>query len=494
MKKLFKLSTLLFTMAFLLVGTKAEAFTLEDILERMDEIIAEMQSLRVEFDDLQSQVSTSNDDSTVTSSAFTLPLEYGETNSDIKRVQQLLKTDPVIYSYGVTSGFFGPKTQEAIRNLQTRFDLEPVGVVGPATTALLNAFFQKYPEEVFPANALTSDPRTSVNSATNNGGVANQIQAVQDQIATLQSAQDTGSVDEITAVLDRGEAEVEIEYKNGKSTEFIVIADDEAEVVEAIRNRTSLSTAVIKATFKLEDDEDDEDDDDDEEDDEDDEDYDEDDAEEAIDDAEKAIDDTDDEIEEADEDGDDVDWAEETLEEAEEKLDDAEDAFDDEDWDEAVELADEAKDLAKEAEDRIDEEENSSKGDSDEIEEIEVEVDNNESEVTVKYEDDEDYEFTVEEDKRDEIIEEVADELDIDEDEVEDLIEFDFGDIDDIEVAVDYDEGEATVDVEYESGASERFVIDVDDGEDEDDMIETIAEYLNIDEDDVEEAVDFDYQ
>lgn len=481
MKKLFKLSTLLFTMAFLLVGTKAEAFTLEDILERMDEIIAEMQSLRVEFDDLQSQVSTSNDDSTVTSSAFTLPLEYGETNSDIKRVQQLLKTDPVIYSYGVTSGFFGPKTQEAIRNLQTRFDLEPVGVVGPATTALLNAFFQKYPEEVFPANALTSDPRTSVNSATNNGGVANQIQAVQDQIATLQSAQDTGSVDEITAVLDRGEAEVEIEYKNGKSTEFIVIADDEAEVVEAIRNRTSLSTAVIKATFKLEDDEDDED-------------YDEDDAEEAIDDAEKAIDDTDDEIEEADEDGDDVDWAEETLEEAEEKLDDAEDAFDDEDWDEAVELADEAKDLAKEAEDRIDEEENSSKGDSDEIEEIEVEVDNNESEVTVKYEDDEDYEFTVEEDKRDEIIEEVADELDIDEDEVEDLIEFDFGDIDDIEVTVDYDEGEATVDVEYESGASERFVIDVDDGEDEDDMIETIAEYLNIDEDDVEEAVDFDYQ
>ncbi|MEZ4200717.1 MAG: peptidoglycan-binding protein [Candidatus Paceibacterota bacterium] len=472
----------------LVVAPVAQAANVSDILARMDEIIKEMQSLRTEFDGLSAQVPANGSTAgsvlgAQTSARLTQTIAYGETNEDIRLIQLLLRTDPDIYPYGVASGFFGDNTTEAIRNLQSRFNLDPVGVVGPATTALLEAFFAKYPGTDFPSDALASDPRVKgASTSAGDSGLSGQIAAVQAEISKLTgsgSTGSTGSVRSIEAEFDRGEASVKIEYINGNTKRLIVAADDEDELVEAINDRTGLSTSVIRAALEIE------------EEDKDDNDADEDDAEDALDDAEDALDDAEEAIEEADDDGDDVDWAEDTLKEAEELFEEAEDAYDDEDWDEAVEKAEEAKDLAEEAEDRIGEEEGSKKGDSDEIEEIEAEVvDEDETEITVKYEDDDDYEFTVEEDKIDEIIEEVADELDMDEDDVEDLIEFDFGDVDEIDVLVDEDEDEADVTVTYESGVERRFTIDADD---EDEMIEDIAKEIDEDEDDVEDWTDFDY-
>lgn len=462
---------------------QTQAASVAQLVSQLDKIISDLQALRSEISTMSSQataVANSGNVLGVTSSKrLTQPIVFGETNEDIALVQRLLASDPTIYPYGVDSGFFGPKTQEAIRNLQTRYDLEPVGVVGPATTALLEAFLDKYPSGEFPADALSTDPRVK---GITTSSVSSVISTLLDQLSNDDDEDEavsvnTGSVRYIRAEIDHGEANVLIRYKNDTSKRLLVLADDEEELIEEISKKTSLSKSVIEATLDLE--ESDSGDD-----------YEEEDAEEAIDDADKKIDNAQDEIDEADEDGDDIDWADDTLDEAKELLDEAEDAYDEEQWDEAVEKAEEAADLAEKAEARIDkdEDEDSEEGDPDEIDEIEVEVDEGDSEVTVQYEDDDDYVFTVEEDKEDEIVEAVSDELGISEDDVEDLITYDFGDVDEINVVVEDDEAFVTVD--YESGVRRRFEIDE---SSESNMIEDIADYIDEDEDDVEEWTDFDY-
>ncbi len=453
---------------------RAEAMTMSEALVRMDALVAEMNALRAEFASLTSSVGQTTTAAPAVLGAqsadvFTESLEYGETNNDIRKIQTLLATDPEIYPYGVSSGFFGPKTQEGIRNFQARFGLDTVGIIGPATKALLSLFVAAYSDGNYPADVLKKKPQvlgvTTSNTAT--------------QTVSTPSVVSNSPVDLINAELDRGEAAVVIYYTNGNKRKLSVSADSESEVVKAIASRTTLSEAQIRAVIKFEDDDDDISSD-----------ADEDDALDALDDAEDAIDDADDAISEADDDGDDVDWAEDTLEEAEDLFDEAEDAFDDEDFEEAIDLANEAEDLAKDAEDRIGEEEDGEKGDSDDIDSIEAEVDEDESEITVKYDDGSRYVFVVEEDKDDEIIEEVADELDMDEDDVEDLIEFDYGDIDSIDVLVDEDEDEASVTVEFESGVKMRFTVN---SSDEDDIIEEIADRLDERENDIEDIADFDY-
>lgn len=496
MKRMFG-TFLVAVMFVVLLAPQAQAATLDEALKRIDQIITQMQTLRAEFDTLTAQVSSAGSGGTPavlgasTKTRLSGPVQFGETNDDVKVVQLLLRTDSEIYPYGVASGFFGPKTQEAIRNLQTRFNLDPVGVVGPATTALLEAFFAKYPDDEFPSNALATDPRVLGASTSNtDGSVEAQLAAVQAELAKLTGSNSnttptgtvsTGSVSSINAEIDRGEAVVVIFYKNGEKKKLYADGNTEAEVIEDIARRTSLLESVVKATITFENSDSSSSSS---------KDNDEDDADDALNDAEDAIDEATDAIEEAEDDGDDIDWAEDTLEEAEDLFDEAEDAFDDEDWDKAVELAEEAEDMAKEAEDRIGEEEGSSKGDEDEIEEIEVEVDEDEANVTVKYENDDDYEFTIEDDKEDEIIEEIADELDIDEDDVEDLVQWDFGDVDEITVIIHEDDEEAEVTVTYESGVKRRFTLDEDN---EDRIIRDVAELIDEDEDDVEDWADFDY-
>lgn len=93
---------------------------------------------------------------------------------------------------------------------------------------------------------------------------------------------------------------------------------------------------------------------------------------------------------------------------------------------------------------------------------------------------------------RDEIIEELADELDMDEDDVEDVTTFytvsSFS-VSDIDVEIDEDDEEAEARVYFTSGHSLTITYDT---EDEDEIIEELADDLDMDEDDVEDIVDFD--
>ncbi len=136
----------------------------------------------------------------------------------------------------------------------------------------------------------------------------------------------------------------------------------------------------------------------------------------------------------------------------------------------------------------------------DDIDYIRVTIDRNddEAEARVRYEDGDTDTFDYDTDVKSEIIEELSDDLNIDEDDVEDLIDWDYNDsnsndkdVDSIDATIYEDDERTNVRVEFDDGSVRFFNYDTDD---EDDVIEELADDLDIDEDDVEDLIDFDYR
>jgi peptidoglycan hydrolase-like protein with peptidoglycan-binding domain len=79
---------------------------------------------------------TNNGNVSTTGYTFTQYLYDGSTGSQVTALQERLTTDG-IYS-GPITGTFGPLTKAAVKAYQAKHGLDQLGVVGPATRALLN--------------------------------------------------------------------------------------------------------------------------------------------------------------------------------------------------------------------------------------------------------------------------------------------------------------------------------------------------------------------
>lgn len=92
-------------------------------------------------------------------SIFVKDLALGSRNDDVRRLQQLLATDPTLYPEGVVNGNFGGATQRAIRRFQAKYGITKNGRVGPMTRAKLQEVFgamlQTPPAPTPPAPAPT---------------------------------------------------------------------------------------------------------------------------------------------------------------------------------------------------------------------------------------------------------------------------------------------------------------------------------------------------
>lgn len=141
----------------------------------------------------------------------------------------------------------------------------------------------------------------------------------------------------------------------------------------------------------------------------------------------------------------------------------------------------------------------SSRNDNDDdIRDIDVDFDGNDADVVVRFDDGDTDQFTLRNVDRDEddVIDELADRYDMDEDDIEDIIDFDNNgnnnnddDIDSIDV--DFRGDDADVIVRFEDGRTHRFTYrNVDD--DEDEVIDLLADRYDMDEDVIEDMIDFD--
>lgn len=405
----------------------ASADVIDDLLLRVQTVMEEVAKIQVELQTLkagQASVSTPTPTPSTPSGSvlgattfkFTHDVVFGEDNDDVFRIQQLLKTDPEIYPEGTVSGYFGPKTEGAIRNLQTRFGLDPVGVVGPATTALLERLIAQRSEDgTYPADILDpTRPTGSVaGAATSNSGSSNvpsNLQALLDQIEALQNQQTSQSssnddkktsspsssnndgVDSITVEIDDGESLVKVFYDNGDVDNFWVATDEKDEIIDEIADETDLSTSLIEDLVDFG------------------------------------------KYKSSNGNADDIDEIQIDVD-VEDGVADITVVFEDEDEDDEefeVEDAD-LEDIIEEIADELDIDEDDVRDlmevdynvRANDIDEIKAVIDGDETEVTVELESGDDFDFLLEEDDEDNIIEEIADLLDIDESDVEDLIDID---------------------------------------------------------------------
>ncbi len=342
---LYKTSCVLVVVATLATAAPASAASATETLARMDVIILEMQKLRAEFAALLASPGASQSPTpgavlgAGTTSILTDDLSYGVTNASIEKIQKLMATDSEIYPDGTISGFFGPKTQDALRRFQVRFGLDPVGVVGPSTKAIFEAFMAKYPNDTYPTDVLKgSVPQVGVAPST---PVPTTPTTPQTPVVAGAS---TGKT--VTSIsLDSDDGEVLVHSRNSDGTrnrDLVLYPEDEEELVEQIAAKLKISETLVRSLADLDDadldggraDEEEE-------------------ANDALDEAEEMIDEAEEAIEAAEEGGEDTSEAEDLLDEAYDALDEAEEAFDDEDYEDAIDLAEEAAELAEEAIDEL---------------------------------------------------------------------------------------------------------------------------------------------
>ncbi len=112
---------------------------LEMLLKRIAELQAQLAALRGEVADI-------------------LKSDYAEgaQSDDIKKVQELLATDPTLYPGGRVTGYFGPMTREAIERFQERNGLEVTGRLDEPTRELMKELYRERKNGNFPPGLLQS--------------------------------------------------------------------------------------------------------------------------------------------------------------------------------------------------------------------------------------------------------------------------------------------------------------------------------------------------
>ena len=89
---------------------------------------------------------------------FTKALQRGATGDEVKELQEFLKKFPDIYPEGLVTGYFGPRTEEAVKKFQEKQGIEAIGVIGPKTLNKLNELVTEGAGEsgVVPPGLLTA--------------------------------------------------------------------------------------------------------------------------------------------------------------------------------------------------------------------------------------------------------------------------------------------------------------------------------------------------
>ena len=110
----------------------------------IQQLQAQIQSLLAQVQQLTSQISQlQGQQSELQAEIKELRLEArqlreGIQGEDVRLLQEILATDPIIYPQGLITGFFGPLTKIAVIKFQAKFGISQIGEVGPQTRAKIN--------------------------------------------------------------------------------------------------------------------------------------------------------------------------------------------------------------------------------------------------------------------------------------------------------------------------------------------------------------------
>jgi peptidoglycan hydrolase-like protein with peptidoglycan-binding domain len=130
--------------------TKAQTSDVSQVRD-ISMMMSELQSLMKQVEALQAQLATLRGE---IKNELKVGLREGVTDEDIKKVQELLATDPTLYPRGLVTGYFGPLTKEAVIAFQKRHGLEGTGEVDVATKTLMLEYFKEKTNGQIPPGLL----------------------------------------------------------------------------------------------------------------------------------------------------------------------------------------------------------------------------------------------------------------------------------------------------------------------------------------------------
>lgn len=121
--------------------------------------------------------------STPTAFSISSDLALGSEGAEVTQLQNYLATDPAIYPDGLITGYFGSKTQAAVKRFQATHGLPQVGRVGPLTRTKLAEVFGGTPA---PAPAPAPTPPTgavTLSRSLNLGAEGDDVRSLQEFLA-----------------------------------------------------------------------------------------------------------------------------------------------------------------------------------------------------------------------------------------------------------------------------------------------------------------------
>lgn len=276
----------LFFVALVTIAVVPSSVRAETTSSSVSGMLELLQSLMKQVEALQKQLAALKGD---ISDEIRDGLKEGMTNDDIRKIQELLATDPDIYPKGLASGYYGPLTKDAVKKFQKRHGLEETGIIDNETKKLMQEYFKERQNGKFPPGLLRAP------------GIDKKIK------------------DRMRERDGKWELDCDDKKASGPLCKHRDDDDDDDENDDDDDNYNKVSTSTAKNAI--------------------------DDAKDAINDLEDAIDDASDE--EAIED------AEDALDDAKDELEEAEEEFEDRDFDSAYEKAKKAEKIAQKGEAKL---------------------------------------------------------------------------------------------------------------------------------------------
>ena len=119
---------------------------IEALQKQIQDLLKQLQTLQQQVVTLQTElgvspspttessaISTATEPETASIPELTRSLSLGTRGDDVRSLQEFLARDKEIYPEGLATGFFGPRTQAAVKKWQQKYGVEAIGIVGPKT-------------------------------------------------------------------------------------------------------------------------------------------------------------------------------------------------------------------------------------------------------------------------------------------------------------------------------------------------------------------------
>jgi peptidoglycan hydrolase-like protein with peptidoglycan-binding domain len=138
--------------AILLAGAAPVTYAEETTPKTSAEKLTQIQDLMKLIADLQAKLAAARGEV----KELMTDLEVGAQNDDVKKVQEILATDPSIFA-GKATGYFGPMTEAGLKKLQERYGLEVTGKLDQPTRDLMKELRQERKNGMVPPGLVKSE-------------------------------------------------------------------------------------------------------------------------------------------------------------------------------------------------------------------------------------------------------------------------------------------------------------------------------------------------